>query len=107
MEPEAPLLRTQTGVAIFQLGEHKTTHIHSSHEFQNLLCCVVQAIFHANLLYQILNLIHYTENMYTNSLWILYTIQPENNPYLFQFQQFPTSLSPKSGLDESTLTCLR
>lgn len=50
-------------MAFFQLGKHKTTHIHLSHEFQNLLCSAVQTIFHVNLLYQILNPIRYTENI--------------------------------------------
>lgn len=63
MESDVPLLRTRTKVAFFQLGKHKTTHIHLSHEFQNLLCSAVQTIFHVNLLHQILNLIRYTENI--------------------------------------------
>lgn len=33
------------------------------------------------------------KNISENSSWILRLIQPENNSYLFQFQQFPPSLS--------------
>ena len=51
-------------VAILGHDVHKTSHMHPFYQFQNLLCCAVQTIFHGNLLRQILNLIHFTENIW-------------------------------------------
>lgn len=76
-------------MAISQLGKQRTTQVHRSQEFQNLLRCEVHTIFHVNTWHPILNLIYYTENMYQASLWIVHTIQTENNPDFFQCQQSP------------------